>query len=104
MINDIFSAFILSLSQGFPVIETKVEELIEEVEKLQVDWAAAKEAQIPNKGLLLYPPEKCRKAVGCYKKLYNLGKELKVHRTCLYEIVNRGYQLAALGPAHKLCL
>jgi len=68
--------------ESCPAIDTEVEELIEEVEKLHVDWAAAKETPIPNKGLLLYPPEKCRKAIDCYKKLYNLGKELKVHRTC----------------------
>jgi hypothetical protein len=33
--------------------------------------------------------------------LYKLGKEKKAHRTCLYTILNRGYQIAALE--YQLC-
>ena len=30
-----------------------------------------------------------------FKELYNLGKKKKAHRTCLYAILNRGYQISS---------
>jgi len=91
----------LTGENDFLAIETEIEELIEKVEKLQIDCAAAKEAHLPNMGILLFPPEKCRMAIGFYKQLYNLGKKMKAHRACLYEILNLGYQVASLE--YQIC-
>lgn len=74
--------------------ETKIEELIKEVEKLDVDEEASSKSTTPMMARLLYPPEKCRRHIECFKKLYNLGKEEKTHRRCLYYILNRGYIVA----------
>ena len=30
-----------------------------------------------------------------FKELYKLGKKKKAHRTCLYAILNRGYQISS---------
>merc|ERR1712008_103154 len=83
--------------------ETKIEELIEEVEKLNVYKEASLESTTPMMVYLQYPPEKCRKHIECYKKLYKLGKEEKTHRSCLYHILLQGYQVAHLEYQFCLC-
>merc|ERR1711874_315937 len=82
-------------------IETEIEELIEEVKKLNVDKEAAKESPTAMMAFLHYPPEKCRRQIDCYKKLYKFGKEKKVHRYCLYHILRSGFQIASLE--YQIC-
>merc|ERR1711874_589364 len=74
-------------------IEAKIEELIEEIEKLYVDEVAARKSH-PTMAILQYPPEKCRRQIDCYKKLYKFGKEKKVHHFCLYQILIDGFKSA----------
>merc|ERR1711874_281239 len=81
-------------------IEAKIEELIEEIEKLYVDEVAARKSH-PTMAILQYPPEKCRRQIDCYKKLYKFGKEKKVHRYCLYHILRSGFQIASLE--YQIC-
>ena len=49
----------------------------------------------------MYPPEKCRHEIGKYKELYKFGKEKKAHNLCLYDILKKGYQVAALE--YQIC-
>jgi len=82
-------------TRGNREIQFKIDELIEEAEKLQQERSVAFiEQETPAKMFQLYPPEKCRKEVNCYKQLYKLGKAVKVHPSCLYELVGLGFQAA----------
>ena len=91
-----------SNSKAEAELDSKIEGLIQEVEGLEhFADLVAKTAQTPLKGLQLYPPEKCRLQIGKYKELYKLGKEKKAHNYCLFAILNRGYQIAALE--YQLC-
>ena len=82
-------------------LDSKIEGLIQEVEILEHFADLAKTVQTPLKGLQLYPPEKCRHEIGKYKELYKFGKEKKAHHSCLFDILSRGYQIAALE--YQLC-
>jgi len=75
-------------------IQFKIDELIEEAEKLKQDQDRAKKE--PNASMMfqLYPPEKCRKQIDCYKQLYKLGKEAKVHPWEMYDLLRLGYDAA----------
>jgi len=78
-------------------IETEIEELIEEIEKLDVEKKAALRAPTPISFCMQFPPEKCRKQIECYKKLYKLGKERKAHRYCLYSSLGLGFEASKFG-------
>ena len=82
-------------------LDSKIEGLIQEVEGLEHFADLAKTTQTPLKGLQLYPPEKCRLEIGKCKELYKFGKEKKAHNSCLYDILKKGYQVAALE--YQLC-
>jgi len=78
--------------------ETEIEELLEEVEKLHVDRNdATKSPTSPMMVFLQYPPEKCKRHIECYKKLYKLGKEKKANRYCLYTFLKEGFKISQLG-------
>ena len=84
-------------------LDSKIEALIQEVEGLEHFYDIAMTAsQTPLKGLQLYPPEKCRLQIGKYKELYKLGKEKKAHNYYLYEILSRGFQIAAFECSKNL--
>jgi len=84
-------------------IETKIEELIEEVEKFKVDRVtAATKSLTPMMASLQYSPEKGRREIDCYKKLYQFGKEKKAHRYCLYHILSQACEMAAAN--YLICL
>ena len=61
-------------------IQSKIQELIKEVENLQPET-----------------PEKCRKMVDTYKKLYKLGKMMKAPPTCLFRLLQNGYETSHYG-------
>jgi len=84
-----------STSEVEEELESQIEELIQEAEKLEPVTDIAKNAINPLMSFNLYPPEKCRHEIGLYKELYKLGKKKKAHRTCLYAILNRGYQISS---------
>ena len=61
-------------------IQSEIQVLIKEVENLQPET-----------------PEKCRKMIATYKKLYKLGKMMKAPPTCLYAVLKNGYQTSRYG-------
>ena len=42
-------------------------------------------------------PEKCRKIIDTYKRLYRLGKMMKAPPTCLYRVLENGYETSHYG-------
>ena len=83
-----------SNSKAEAELASKIEGLIEEVERLEHFYDLAKTAETPLKALQFYSPEECRYEIGKYKELYNFGKKKKAHNSCLYAILSRGYQIA----------
>ena len=82
-------------------LDSKIEGLIEEVKELE-QFSLAMTGQTPSKARLqLYTPEKCRHEIGKYKELYKFGKEKKAHNYYMYEILNRGFQIAAFE--YQIC-
>jgi len=75
-------------------IETKIEELIEEIKKLNDDMSAACKGTTPMMIYLQYPPDKCRRHIECYKQLYKLGKERKAPCDDMYQILRQGHKAA----------
>ena len=72
--------------------QSKIDELIDELEKLQKDLDhAMREKSNPPKMLELYPLEKCRKQIDCYKQLYKIGVASKIHHYDLYQILKFGF-------------
>ena len=65
-------------------IQSKIQELIKETEKLQPET-----------------PEKCRQLIDTYKQLYKLGKMLKAPFTCLYRVLKNGYETSDYG--YQIC-
>ena len=65
-------------------IQSKIQELIKEVENLQPET-----------------PEKCRKMIDTYKQLYKLGKIMKAPPTCLYRVLENGYETSRYG--YRIC-
>ena len=65
-------------------IQSKIQELIKEVENLQPET-----------------PEKCRKMIDTYKQLYKLGKMTKAPPTCLYRVLENGYETSRYG--YRIC-
>ena len=61
-------------------IQSEIQELIKEVEILQPET-----------------PEKCRKMIDMYKKLYKLGKMMKAPPTCLFRVLQKGYETSHYG-------
>jgi len=61
-------------------IQSEIQEKIKELENLQPET-----------------PEKCRKMIATYKKLYKLGKMMKAPPTCLYAVLKNGYQTSRYG-------
>ena len=61
-------------------IQSEIQALIKEVENLQPET-----------------PEKCRKMINTYKKLYKLGKMMKASPLCLYTVLQKGYETSRLG-------
>jgi len=76
-------------------IETKMEDLIEEIKKLNKDLSTACKATSPTMACLHYPPDKCRRHIECYKQLYKFGKERKAHRIDMYLILEQGFRGAS---------
>jgi len=83
-------------------IETKIEELIEKIDKLNVDRSAALMSTTPMMAYLQFPPDKCRRQIECYKQMYKFGKERKAHRGDMYCILEKGFRIASLE--YLICL
>ena len=66
-------------------IQSKIQELIKEVEILQPET-----------------PEKCRKMIDTYKQLYKLGKMIKAPPTCLFLVLRKGYETSRYGY-YRVC-
>ena len=83
--------------------QSKIDKWIEEAEKLQKDLVLAREEEDSNltKMFELYPPEKCRKQIDCYKQLYKHGKAAKANLYGLYEILGLGCEAGFFGC--KVC-
>ena len=61
-------------------IQSEIQDLIKEVENMQPET-----------------PEKCRKIIDTYKQLYRLGKMMKAPPTCLYRVLENGYETSHYG-------
>merc|ERR1712142_332620 len=83
-------------------IESKIEDLIEEIKKLDVDKSAAYKATTSKMVFSHYPPDKCRRHTEYYKQLYKFGKERKAHRCDMYLILDKGFHAASSG--YQICL
>merc|ERR1719462_572268 len=82
-------------------IESKIEDLIEEIKKLDVDKSAAYKATTSKMAFSHYPPDKCRRHTECYKQLYKFGKERKAHRCDMYLILVQGFHTAS--AEYQIC-
>merc|ERR1712168_619236 len=80
----------------------KIEELIEEIKKLNDDRSAAWKATTPRMFDLHYTPDKCRRHIECYKQLYKLGKERKAHLGDMFLILSKGFTIVTAG--YQICL
>ena len=69
---------------GRTTIQSELQKLIKEVENLQPET-----------------PEKCRKMIDTYKQLYKLGKMMKASPTCLYRVLQNGYETSCYG--YRIC-
>ena len=69
---------------GQTTIQSELQKLIKEVENLQPET-----------------PEKCRKMIDTYKQLYKLGKMMKASTTCLYRVLQNGYETSCYG--YRIC-
>ena len=65
-------------------IQSEIQKLIKEADKLQPET-----------------PEKCRKMIDTYKQLYKLGKMMKASPTCLYRVLQNGYETSCYG--YRIC-
>ena len=61
-------------------IQSEIQELIKEVEILQPET-----------------PEKCKKMINTYKKLYKFGKMMKASPLCMYIVLQKGYGTSRYG-------
>ena len=69
---------------GRTTIQSELQKLIKEVENLQPET-----------------PEKCRKMIDTYKQLYKLGNMMKASPTCLYRVLQNGYETSCYG--YRIC-
>ena len=78
---------------------SKIDKWTEEAQKLQQDLVLAREEgdSNPSKMCELYPPEKCRKQIECYKQLYKHGRAAKANFFDLYQILVLGYEAGFFG-------
>ena len=83
-------------SEEQSVIDTKIEELIQNATELESVRSAAFGAKSAMMSCQIYPPELCRKELNCYKELYKLGKQRNDHLECLYDILKQGFYAAEL--------
>ena len=65
-------------------IQSELQKLIKEVENLQPETS-----------------EKCRKMIDTYRQLYKLGKMMKASTTCLYRVLQNGYETSCYG--YRIC-
>ena len=65
-------------------VQSEIQELIKEVENLQPET-----------------PEKCRKMIDTYKQLFKLGTMMKAPPTCLYRVLQNGYETSCYG--YRIC-
>ena len=83
--------------------QSKIDKWTEEAEKLQQDLILAREEEDsdPSKMFELYPPEKCRNHIDCYKQIYKHGREAKANLYDLFQILCLGFEAGFFGC--KVC-
>ena len=83
--------------------QSKIDKWTEEAEKLQQDLILAREEEDsdPSKMFELYPPEKCRNHIDCYKQMYKHGRAAKANLYDLFQILCLGFEAGFFGC--KVC-